>query len=132
MSFLKRCLRCRKNKPLEKFPKRAGTVYRGRTCDTCVASGRTERTHYDKKGLTEKEYLALIAHQDGKCAVCKLAFEDTPHIDHCHKTRRVRGLLCGKCNPALGLLKDDIERLEAAIKYLQEKGTPGIAYPIYL
>jgi hypothetical protein len=41
-------------------------------------------------------------------------------VDHCHKTQRVRGLLCRRCNAAIGLLSDDISRVEAALNYLKE------------
>ncbi len=40
-------------------------------------------------------------------------------IDHCHKTGKVRGLLCQACNTALGLLEDDIERIQMLLAYLQ-------------
>ena len=42
-------------------------------------------------------------------------------VDHCHDTNRVRGLLCTNCNVAIGHMKDDVERLRAAISYLEDK-----------
>ena len=72
-------------------------------------------------GLTLKEYEALVEKQDNKCAVCGVAGEDSAkgmlHVDHCHDSGEVRGLLCSKCNTALGLLDDDIDRMNALINY---------------
>jgi hypothetical protein len=69
--------------------------------------------------LTEEEYAAMLESQGGVCAICG----DRPktgrlHADHIHGTDTVRGLLCGLCNPALGLFKDDPIRLTKAIEYL--------------
>lgn len=74
-----------------------------------------------KYGLTPLELERIIVQQDGKCAVCRAVFLDTKrrHIDHCHLTKKVRGLLCQRCNMALGLLDDSPERLHAAARYLE-------------
>ncbi len=70
--------------------------------------------------LTEDEYEAMLEAQGGVCAICKQKPKASPlAVDHIHGTDEVRGLLCNLCNPALGLFKDDPERLEAAIKYLK-------------
>jgi Recombination endonuclease VII len=72
-------------------------------------------------GITLDQYNQMLADQNHKCAICgnedevegrKLA------IDHCHKTGKVRGLLCGKCNRGLGLFYDNLELLQNAISYL--------------
>src|SRR3990167_9819652 len=67
-----------------------------------------------KYGLTYEEYLDLYNRQNGLCAMCnqpETAINPSGelrqlNIDHCHETRRVRGLLCRNCNVALGLVKD--------------------------
>lgn len=41
-------------------------------------------------------------------------------VDHCHQTRKLRGLLCGSCNRGIGLLGDSVERMEAALSYLKK------------
>ena len=41
-------------------------------------------------------------------------------IDHCHKTGKIRGLLCDTCNRALGLFKDDIQMLKNSVAYLEK------------
>jgi Recombination endonuclease VII len=70
-------------------------------------------------GISEEEYAALLARQNGVCAICKKKDRIRLCVDHCHDTRTVRGLLCTKCNIGLGHFDDDIERLRAAIAYLQ-------------
>ena len=54
------------------------------------------------------------------CEICNDEFELTPYIDHCHETDKVRGVLCMKCNSALGLFKDNIDILKKAIKYIKK------------
>ena len=68
-------------------------------------------------GITPEIYQKMIEKSEGKCAICEKE-TDKFHIDHCHKTNKVRGLLCCSCNLALGLFKDDLEILKKAIKYL--------------
>lgn len=70
-----------------------------------------------KFGITLEELRELKAGQKNKCAICckkkKLV------VDHCHKTGKVRGLLCSTCNSGIGMLQDNIEVLKTAIKYLR-------------
>lgn len=72
--------------------------------------------------LTEEEYKNLFKSQDNKCAICGKEFseEDYGVVDHNHATKKVRGILCLKCNSLLGFANDDIIILENAIKYLQK------------
>jgi hypothetical protein len=69
-------------------------------------------------GLSREEHRRLLKEQNGVCAVCKLPSRRALCVDHCHATRQVRGLLCDKCNTALGLLGDDSERMRAAGAYV--------------
>ena len=73
--------------------------------------------------MTEEEFNELFAEQKGKCAICgkhQSEFKKALHIDHCHKTGKLRGLLCSNCNTGIGLFKDDIENLKCAILYLNK------------
>ena len=70
-------------------------------------------------GITTDEYDAMLVAQSGLCAICRRSSDLTLHVDHCHKTGRVRQLLCQRCNPALGLFDDDPELLIAAALYLE-------------
>ena len=58
-----------------------------------------------KYGIDDETYHAMLIEQSGRCAICLLPMH-SPEIDHNHKTKIVRALLCGKCNKAIGLLND--------------------------
>lgn len=76
-----------------------------------------------KYGITPERYDDILSTQGGVCAICKQPPDDPRgyrmHVDHDHATGRVRGILCGPCNQGIGRLGDSIERLRAAIEYLQ-------------
>lgn len=71
-------------------------------------------------GITLDEYRAKESEQEGKCAICGCACPTgrSLAVDHNHETGEVRGLLCANCNRAIGLLKEDPDRLLAAAAYL--------------
>lgn len=72
-------------------------------------------------GLTPEAFLKLLQSQGGVCAICarrEPGGRGGWHVDHDHETGVVRGLLCHYCNLMLGMAKDQITVLEAAIKYL--------------
>lgn len=72
-------------------------------------------------GITAEEYEVMFTEQGGRCAICErhqLEFRRRLCVDHCHKTGKVRGLLCDNCNHGIGLFKDNSERMFRAIKYL--------------
>jgi hypothetical protein len=74
-------------------------------------------------GISLAEYEALHEKQSSCCAVCGVSANDSAkgrlHVDHCHSTGAVRGLLCSNCNTSLGLLKDDPERIKKLLTYLE-------------
>lgn len=86
---------------------------------------KTRRAHNLKKyGLTQEQYDALLKAQGGCCVICPRSGSGDSRtkylfVDHEHKTGKVRGLLCGPCNAALGAFGDSCERLKVAIAYLQ-------------
>jgi Autographiviridae endonuclease VII len=69
-------------------------------------------------GITLEDYNRLLAKQKGRCAICKKKPRYRLHVDHDHRTKRVRRLLCRKCNPALGLFEDDLRIVRSAARYL--------------
>jgi hypothetical protein len=77
---------------------------------------------FKKYGITPEQYAEMWVGQGGLCACCE---QPEPvegrklSVDHCHKTGKVRGLLCTSCNVSIGRFQDSIERLERAIQYLR-------------
>lgn len=69
-------------------------------------------------GLTAERHKAMLAEQDGLCAICKC--NPATDIDHSHDRNFVRGLLCGHCNRGIGLFRDNLETVIAAAAYLQK------------
>lgn len=73
-------------------------------------------------GLAVAELEAIEAEQDGRCLICGDP-GDPLVVDHCHKTGKVRGLLCGLCNLGLGAFRDEPRRMAAAMAYLISTST---------
>ena len=71
--------------------------------------------------LSEEEYKKLLEKQNGKCAIC-FCEGKTLCIDHDHKTKKVRGLLCHSCNMGLGFFHDNIDILQNAKEYAKTTG----------
>lgn len=70
-------------------------------------------------GLTVEQFNTLREAQESKCAGCKVHIEGKNlHVDHCHETGIVRGLLCSNCNTGLGMFKDDPSLLMQMAQYL--------------
>lgn len=74
-----------------------------------------------KYNLNKEDYLNLKKKQSNKCAVCfKRKYGNRLDIDHCHKTKKVRGLLCNNCNRGIGHLMENISILKNAIRYIKK------------
>lgn len=142
---MKTCPQCQTDKPLTEFHVRNSRGGQPASrCKTCSREAqrtwRSKQTDYDKRryqivkvetrerhlvrkyGVTLADYDAMLAAQGGKCAVC-LTTPDTQrygvfHVDHCHASGAVRGLLCRGCNNVLGVVNDDPAALARAIAYL--------------
>jgi hypothetical protein len=73
-------------------------------------------------GISKEEYTALLAEQNGRCAICGGGETSvrSKHlaVDHCHTSGVIRGLLCSTCNAGLGCFKDRPDLLSGAIHYL--------------
>ena len=85
-----------------------------------ILAGKASKNY----GLTVEQYHALMS--DPVCHSCGDRYAGVgrrPHIDHCHSTGVVRGLLCHPCNTALGLLVEDPIRIKALLSYLEERSS---------
>lgn len=75
-------------------------------------------------GLSVSEYEEMYNEAGGCCQVCGVKESELNRrlaVDHCHNTGKVRGLLCGKCNTALGQLDDDLDKISSLYSYLKER-----------
>lgn len=99
-------------------------VYCSSECGKKALSLRQRETNRETQlkryGLTPDGFDAMLAGQGGACAICSGQVTARGwHVDHCHETGTVRGILCHQCNVGLGHFKDDPVRLAAAIAYLE-------------
>jgi len=144
----KKCTKCEQTLTLEHFSKHPTAKYgRNSVCIKCdsarvVAWQRANREktraraqRFNQKestkqyrrqwmlenryGITQEEFDVLKEQQGGRCAICDTECEDL-HIDHDHLSGKVRGLLCGSCNRAIGLLKEDPAVVRKAVEYLEK------------
>jgi hypothetical protein len=80
-------------------------------------NGRRFKSQY---GISMREHKAMLARQRGVCAICRRqSGRAALGVDHCHKTGKVRGLLCPSCNFGLGFFRDDPSLTRAATAYLE-------------
>lgn len=105
----------------------AGKAYKARQCPKRMRLMNRDRLMRSKYGIEPSDFEAMHNRAGGVCEICKgpptvYQGHETLCIDHCHTTGKVRGLLCAKCNQALGLFQDSTWNLEAAISYLQIRG----------
>lgn len=71
-------------------------------------------------GITPDEYSGILERQYNLCAICTACLKKKrpPHLDHCHRTGRIRGILCSNCNNGIWHFKNSPTRLKRAINYL--------------
>lgn len=119
------CGKCGRNRA-EKFFKSP----RGRVCVTCQRTRSRTTSHAARinktYGITADEYAAILAAQNGVCAICKQTRSYRLNVDHRHSDGVVRGLLCRLCNGRLlTAARDRPEVLRAAADYLE--APPAVA-----
>lgn len=142
---IKICRVCNIEKPIERFSFRNDSQKYRTECKDCLntarksqpAFGRWHKLNRERVqqymrdfalkrywGLTREDFDRMLEAQGGVCAICKkshwMGVGKRPHVDHCHMSGKIRGLLCNLCNVGLGAFKDDVDSLANAIKYLKE------------
>lgn len=132
---MKVCSKCKVEKPLTAYHKRSNRPCGVRSqCKECYLLYPKELKRRDgymrdfnlkKYGLDFEQYSKMFEDQKGCCKICDRHLSEVNSgkkkalcVDHCHKTKKVRGLLCDKCNRAIGLFNDNIKLLNKAINYL--------------
>ncbi len=110
--------------------KKKNSEHSKQTCKTWRLNNplKTKLTAWKSNGISTNiiEYERLLSTQENRCAICNIPREQLTTdlaLDHCHKTGKVRGLLCQKCNRGLGHFKDNIELIKKAINYLNKVET---------
>jgi hypothetical protein len=108
-----------------------------------LARGRLRIRNWDKErnasylnrfGITAKDYDKMVVERNNLCDICGLpesrmgsdGRKTRLSIDHCHLTGNIRGLLCSRCNMAIGLFDDDADKLKKALKYIYK--VTGLSY----
>ena len=140
----KQCTKCKELKLLDNFSNdstREGGKYSScKSCRKAYNDSNIEKTkqwikdnprivrnnHYKRFGITIEDYDKMLESQNFACAICsskETKRKNAEHfaVDHCHKTGKVRGLLCGRRNVGIGSLEDSHELLIKAANYLKNK-----------
>ncbi len=97
-------------------------------CDPCKRAFYADYNMRQRYGITLEDYERMVEEQGHRCAACNGELAERPgkgerfHIDHCHSSGEVRGLLCQPCNLAVGQLGDDPLRALDVAKYLIRAG----------
>lgn len=116
---MKICTKCSTSKPVSEFSPRYNRR-KGKAIHSECKLCNTLRKKTKLYGISKETYLSMFLEQNDKCAIC---LDKTKlNVDHCHKTKKVRGLLCFNCNIALGKFKDNPELLLDAAQYLVSRG----------
>lgn len=132
---MKRCPDCGEEKPLEEFvrnrSKKSGRSSYCKPCWTLRIRRHKQKLYGGERsfllklryGVTLADVDAMQLRQNGLCAICRS--QPAQHVDHCHATGEVRGLLCFGCNRGLGKAQDDPELLRRGLSYLERHGWHG-------
>lgn len=124
------CSKCRQDKDLSDFyiSRSSRDGYQSYCIDCTLRRTRkakqstADRVYWARLetiyGIDKFKYEVMLLQQDGKCAICKRAPDRRLGVDHCHKSGKIRQLLCNTCNAGLGNFHDDIELLKLATQYL--------------
>lgn len=114
------CTECKESKAIIDYHQHPmGMFGYNSVCKICANKRSRASELRIKFNLSTEEHREMYVKQNGKCLICKKQCEimDT---DHCHKTNKVRGLLCHNCNVGIGQFQDDPVLTEQATRYLSD------------
>ena len=127
------CRTCKVEKEVSMFAKNpTGTFGVRGTCKVCRGADKFKIRRQNikaKYGITMEQFVKMYENQNGLCKICDREMEmfstrdrmhDIANIDHCHKTKEIRALLCNYCNTGLGKFMDDADLLVKASNYLKK------------
>ena len=124
---MKECRRCGEEQDINNFPisktGKKGQLYRKPDCKPCDNKRKSIANMFKTFGMTMDDYDEMLSNQNMGCKICNTKVprgQGRFHIDHCHTTGKIRGLLCSKCNVGLGQFDDNIGKLNNAIRYLTD------------
>lgn len=123
-SKCKECIKERRQKQKE-YDRAYWKKYAGKNVDK-LKQRDTEYNLKRKFNMSLQDYNQMLEAQTGKCAIpgCEKKRSSNGKklaVDHCHKTGRIRGLLCNECNTSLGLLKENIQVINGLADYINDK-----------
>jgi len=125
----KRCSKCREDRDRSWFNRDwKRKDYRTAWCKPCLRAAARER----RTGISQAEFDRLLADQSGRCGICRTPFatdsavQDSAAVARIDRAAdgRVRGLLCPRCKVGVSTFQDDVERLRAAVGYLDKCADP--------
>ena len=145
---MKNCVTCNRILPLDCFRSRGGSLshLKKSKCNECLYTAHKEwsdrnqdkiksyrckdkwtlKKRCNRHNVEVSELFEKHEQQNQCCAICKVSMRiEESAIDHNHNTGEFRGLLCKKCNRALGMFKDSPSVLMSAYLYLTERGYYG-------
>jgi len=136
---MKLCNVCQETKPFSNFYKRGDYEGYRSECKQCMQAKASRRWRNDPEfkkrgtdrnrrwqrqnfyGLSIEDEILLQTKQNNACAICQKKFKTDAdyHVDHCHATKKIRGLLCSGCNRGLGCFQDNPIALRQAANYVE-------------
>jgi len=129
---MKLCKKCNINKSLNEFFKDVKMKDKYKSfCKNCYNEDPSRSSKYRKNfelnrkyGIDINKFTELFNNQNNKCKLCESEIPRGTRkkwcVDHCHKTGKIRGIICNNCNLGLGVFDDNINYLNKAIEYLQK------------
>lgn len=153
-SDTRECKVCKKTLPMTEFPEdhpnRETDIgsHRRHHCRKCITASKAKPTTEQKAkkkdrdlraqyGISLETFNDMMKAQENKCGNSKCGVDITgqghSNVDHCHNTKKVRGILCPNCNKALGMIGDSIHKLQGLIAYLEPHSpvAQDVRMPVY-